>query len=117
MGAATLSPMAIWVRLANMETKGETVIVVAVLRAREDKADELARELLSRLPLSRREPGCLEYRLSRGIEDHHLFVLQEQWRSKTDLDHHFEMPYMKEWALRRDDFVAQRELLMLSQLG
>ena len=59
----------------------------------------------------------MEYRLCRGIDDPPVFALQEKWRSRADLNGHFEMPYMKEWANRRDQFVAKRELLMLNQVA
>ena len=116
-GAVAASRTAAWIKRNEGEVGDQPLLVVAVLYAREGKADDLGRELQSRVPLSRKEPGCLEYHLSRGVDDKQLFVLHEKWRSKADLDQHFEMPYMKQWAVRRDEFVATRELLMLSELA
>ena len=79
------------------------VSVVARIKAREGKEDELREETLKLIEPTRSEEGCLNYDLHQGTEDPSIFFFYENWRSQQDLDEHLEMPYLKEYAEKLED--------------
>lgn len=74
----------------------EQLTVVAFLRAKEGKSEELGRRLSAVVEPTRREPGNLNYDLHRSCDDPNLWVLYENWASAAALDAHFETPYLKD---------------------
>ncbi len=58
------------------------------------------------VPLTRREPGCIQYDMHINVgtepndymkENPRLFMFYEIWRSREDWDLHMNMPYLKRW--------------------
>ena len=94
----------------------EWLDVVAILRARPGKADELDRLLRSNAERTRLEPGCVAYVLHRGVDDPDMFALYETWKDRAALTTHFETPHMKALAARREELVERRELLPLRRV-
>lgn len=52
-----------------------------------EQAIELAKTLAEH---SRKEFGCVEYRITKDLEDENTFYFFELWDSLADLDDHFE---------------------------
>ena len=98
------------------DTNDNHIYVFATLTAKPQKANELEIELLKNAVNARREPGCMLYEVHRGNENKNVFILYEKWRSKTDLNKHFEMPYMKDWISRRDTYLEKREMNVAERL-
>jgi quinol monooxygenase YgiN len=44
------------------------------------------------------EEGCINYALHRGLDEPGRFLLLERWRSREDLDAHFQQPYVARLA-------------------
>jgi quinol monooxygenase YgiN len=61
----------------------------------ESKLIDLADMLL---PQSRSEPGCIRYELLVDAMNPTRFVFFELWRSRNDLNEHFEKEYFKIFA-------------------
>lgn len=89
--------------------------LVAFLRARPDKAEQLGAWLLSLVERSRAEPACINYDVHRSDEDPTLFVMYENWTGRAGLERHFEMPYMQEIMAALPGLL--REPLELHYLG
>lgn len=85
----------------------EPLTLLAILSARPGQADELGRRLTALVAPTRLEPGCLNYDLHRSTDDPAIFMLYENWRSKADLDAHFEMPYLKNFLAGMDEVLAK----------
>ena len=47
------------------------------------------------IPQSRAEPGCLRYDFLQSPHTPDQFVFFELWKSRADLDEHFQKPYFK----------------------
>jgi quinol monooxygenase YgiN len=81
--------------------------LIALARARPEKADELEAVLLSLVAPSRAEEGCLEYHIHRDANDRTLFVIYEFWRSRQIFDRHVASPPIQEFVKDRMTWLAQ----------
>ena len=76
-----------------------TVVLAVSWVAREGESDAVA-ELLRRLaPLSRAEPGCLQYDAHRDPDDPDRFFLFERYVDQAALEAHAASPHFRELVL------------------
>src|ERR1700730_5437578 len=68
--------------------------VVAQLKARPGKEDELRRVLLTLIEPTRAEEGCVHYDLHVHATDPSRFVFYENWTSREHLDRHLSSPHL-----------------------
>lgn len=78
----------------------EQVTIIATLKAKPGRSEELGKRLLALVQPTRAEAGCISYDLHRSTEDRDLWMFYENWRSKADLDAHIQTPYLQ--ALIKD---------------
>lgn len=83
------------------------VRVVAVLKAKPGLEDDTKKALLSVAQESRQEDGCVRYEINQPADDPSVFVFYEVWRSRADLNAHFEKPYFKAVADRLGALLVQ----------
>ncbi|MEL1265121.1 putative quinol monooxygenase [Pseudoxanthomonas putridarboris] len=74
---------------------GEQLTLIAFIRAKPGRGDELGRRLGTLVEPSRAEAGNINYDLHRSNDDPDVWVLYENWHAAADLASHFEQPYMK----------------------
>ena len=70
--------------------------VIATLEAQPGKEEVVRQALLSLVPLTREEEGCVEYHLHECLGQEGRFVFYENWKTKEDWEKHLQMPYMQE---------------------
>jgi quinol monooxygenase YgiN len=80
------------------DTMAKQLTVVAFIRAKEGMENELGERILRLVPLSRDEPGCIDYNTHQDRDDPRQWVMYENWRDRADLDRHFTMPYHREFV-------------------
>jgi quinol monooxygenase YgiN len=80
--------------------------VVARVKARPNKVNELLSVLSSLVEPTRKEPGCLSYELMQNNEDPTDFTLIEEWQSNTALESHFATKHFKDALVKLPDLVA-----------
>jgi quinol monooxygenase YgiN len=73
----------------------DLLTVVAVMRAKAGKAEELQAALESLIEPTRAEDGCHTYALHRGTEDPAVFIFYENWTSAGHLDVHLATPHLQ----------------------
>ena len=73
----------------------EKFSLVAFLRASPGNHQSLGLKLLSLVEASRAEAGCINYDVHQSNDDPAVWVMYENWRSREDLDLHFETPYLQ----------------------
>ena len=78
----------------------EPLTLIARLTAKPDQAEALGEGLRALIAPTLAEPGSIEYRLHRDHADPGVWILYETWRSRADLDAHFEQPYTRAMLAR-----------------
>ena len=84
----------------------DTLRVIAKVKARPGKVDELLSVLSSLVEPTRKEPGCISYKLLQNNEDPTDLALIEEWQSGTALESHFATPHFKEALTKLPNLVA-----------
>lgn len=87
--------------------RGQEVTVVAYLKPRPGKEEETQKLLMSLVPPTLEEPGCIDYHLHRSNDEPCVFMFYENWRSKEDLDEHLTMPYLNTLFENKDDLLSE----------
>ena|SRR5438046_10729247 len=74
-------------------------VLLALWKAKAGKEDVIANVLKTMSPLSRAEPGCLQYQAHRAVDDPRLFFLYEVYRDADAIDEHRAAPHFQEHVL------------------
>ena len=88
-----------------MNTKPLTV--VAQIKAKPGKEDQVRQELLSLVAPSRKDAGCLNYDLHQATDNSALFLFYENWTSKAHLDAHLHKPDLQAALARVGQMAAE----------
>lgn len=81
--------------------------LIARLTARPDTSEELGDGLRQLIDPTLKEEGAIAYVLHRDLNDANVWILYETWRSREDLDAHFERPYTKAMMARFPNLLAE----------
>jgi quinol monooxygenase YgiN len=81
--------------------------VLAKVKAREGKEEDVKKELLTLVDLTRSESGCVSYDLHKSKNDNRLFMFYENWTSTEDFDNHLNMPHLKDFIKRTENMLAE----------
>jgi quinol monooxygenase YgiN len=84
----------------------DTLRVIARVKARPGKANELLLVLSSLVEPTRKEPGCLSYELLQNNEDPTDLTLIEEWQNNTALESHFATKHFKDALTKLPNLVA-----------
>lgn len=96
----------------------QKLTVLARIRAKAGREEEVLREIVSLIAPTRSEAGCITYDLHRAQDDPALFCLYETWRSRRDLDEHLATPYLQGFLGKAPDMLAEPvDLSFWSKLG
>lgn len=92
--------------------------ILAHLRARPDRVDELRDVLLGLIEPTRSEPGCLRYELLQNREDPTRFTFVEEWIDERALEDHFATEHIVDAAARFPDLlVGGLEIVRANRIG
>jgi quinol monooxygenase YgiN len=83
-----------------------TVRLIPVFEAKPGFENELAGLLRDLEAVSRRDPGCLEYRVFGDGDSPGTFMLYEEWTSMAALDAHNELQHVKDFFAAADPVMA-----------
>jgi quinol monooxygenase YgiN len=81
--------------------------VIAILKAKPGKETALRNELLALIPITRQEPGCINYDLHVSTEKPGEFMFHENWTSKAHLDDHLARPHLTALAAKGGELFAE----------
>lgn len=96
----------------------KTVTVLARFKAQKGKHDQVKQALLSLIPPTRSEPGCINYDLHQSPDDPCLFMFHENWASRTDLDKHLQTPHVQAAAAKAVPLLAEPfEITVWERIG
>lgn len=85
----------------------QTVTVVARVKAKEDKAEQVEGILMDLIGPTREEPGCISYVLHQAKDDKRSFLFVENWASQMALDEHLQKPYLQAFVAKADELLAE----------
>jgi quinol monooxygenase YgiN len=80
--------------------------VIARVKARPGKVDELLSVLSSLVEPTRKEPGCISYNLFQNNQDPTDFALIEEWKNNAALESHLATKHFKEVLVKLPSLVA-----------
>jgi quinol monooxygenase YgiN len=83
----------------------DLLTVVAIMRAKAGKEDELRETLEALVEPTQKEDGHHTYALHRGVEDPSLFIFYENWTSAEHLDAHLAAPHLQAFLPKIPDLV------------
>ncbi len=92
------------------------ITVVAKIRAKHDRIDEVKKVLLSLIEPTRKEYGCIKYILHQGNEDPSIFVFYEIWQDEKLLHNHMNTKHFKEVLFLLEDKTVEAEINFLNEL-
>ena len=94
-----------------------TVVLAVTWVARDGESDAVAELLRQLLPLSRAEPGCLQYDAHRDPEDPKTFFLFERYADQEAFDAHSASDHFREFVLEQaSPLLASRQRHLLTPL-
>ncbi len=82
------------------DSRPDLVTVIAHMRAKPGKEQDLRNALEPLIEPTSQEEGYVNYDLHQGIEDPDRFFFYENWESDTDLDAHLDAPHLRDFAAR-----------------
>ncbi len=85
----------------------ETLKVIARIKARPGKIDEMRALLASLVEPTRAESGCLRYELLHNLTDPADFTFVEEWRDAAALESHFNTEHIKGALTRLQELAAE----------
>ncbi|SNB45238.1 putative quinol monooxygenase [Geobacter sp. DSM 9736] len=92
------------------------VTVVAKVVANKNSIEAVKAELLKLVAPTRKEAGCIEYRLHQDNTDPATFIFYENWESMEHLGQHMESPHFKAYIAAVDGLVADKTVHLMTEL-
>lgn len=87
--------------------------LIATTLARPEAAERVAVEMAKLIAPTRREPGCLEYVMHRGLDEPRRIVFYERWRSAEHLEAHTRTEHFRDCMAAIDGLTETVELVKL----
>lgn len=85
----------------------DVISILATLKAKPEKIDQLRQALQVLLLPTRREPGNVEYMLFQLRDAPEVFYMRESWLGQEELDQHIAMPHFQAFILQMDSLLAE----------
>lgn len=91
--------------------------ILADIKAKPGRADDLKAALEALIPTTRAEEGCETYELHRSIEDDDWLHFHERWTSMPLWEAHMGAPHLKAFGEKTDELVAEWSLRKLEPIA
>ncbi|WP_151994318.1 putative quinol monooxygenase [Buttiauxella massiliensis] len=86
---------------------GNTLSIIAVLKAKEGQQDNLKSALQALIAPTRQEGGCLDYALFQLQDSPDTFYMRESWKGQEALDVHIALPHFQAFIKQMDALLAE----------
>ena len=93
------------------------LILIAKFRAKSGCRERMMEMSRGMLAPSRSEEGCIVYEFLQDPFDPDSFTFYEKWRSRHDLDLHFEEPHFKEFEKTFPDLIDGPESVVAYEVA
>ena len=95
---------------------GEKIVLIARLKVKADKIEELKTAALAIVADSRDESGNINYDIHQSIEDETVFFWHETWVDKAAIDEHFATPFFQEFFKIVGEIAAEPPQINLTKM-
>lgn len=92
--------------MQKIEEKTQVSLVVR-LKAKKGMGARLQQAAIKLIPLTRAEPGCIEYNFHVSSQEPDSFLFYENWIDQAALDKHLKMPYLVEFKALLDEILQE----------
>lgn len=89
-----------------------TLTVIATLKAKPGKEEDLVSTLRALVEPTHKEEGCLKYEMHRSHENPGHVIFVEDWESRPLWEAHMESPHLQDFSAKQDDLVESWELFV-----
>jgi quinol monooxygenase YgiN len=89
------------------KTSAEQISLLALIKAKPGKEEELKKELMGILAPTRSEEGCINYTMHTDPQDPSLIMFYENWASQAALDKHLATPHITAFGAKAGDLLAE----------
>ena len=94
----------------------EKIVLIARLKVKADKIEELKSAALAIVADSRSEAGNINYDIHQSIEDETVFFWHETWLNKAAIDEHFATPFFGEFFKVVEEIAAEPPQINLTRV-
>jgi len=93
----------------------EKIVLIARLKVKADRIEELKTAALAIVEASRNEEGNINYDIHQSIEDETIFFWHETWVNKAAIDEHFATPFFGEFFKIVEELAAEPAQINLTR--
>lgn len=93
------------------------ITVVAKLVVKEGAVELVKTELLKLIMPTRKEEGCIEYRLHQDNADPSVFIFYENWLNMACLERHINSAHFKGYVAAVGDQLTEKVVHKLTEIG
>lgn len=93
------------------------IAVVAKLVVKDGAVELVKTELLKLIMPTRKEEGCIEYRLHQDNTDPSVFIFYENWQNMACLERHINSAHYKSYVAAVGDQLAEKVVHKLTEIG
>ena len=90
--------------------------VVAKIVAKKESIEALKAELIKMIAPTRREDGCIAYRLHQDNADPSVFIFYETWQNQTCLSQHMNSPHFKQYVIATEALIAEKTVHLMTEI-
>lgn len=86
------------------------IYVIATLTIKPGTLDDLLATVMPFIDATRNEAGCISYDLNQSMTNENQLVFVERWKSRDDLNLHFNAPHMTVWRETGAQYITDRAI-------
>ncbi len=83
----------------------ETMTVLASLKAKKGKTEEVKKLGLALVGPTRAEAGCVSYDFHQDTTDENIFIFYENWASKQAFEKHVQTSHLQDFIAKTKDLL------------
>ena len=93
------------------------IVINALIQAKEGSGDDLEKVIKTYAPKFLKDPGCIEYKAHRRLDNPNLFFFYEKYENDEALKFHSSAPHFKEMFGAMKPFIgAKPEIGMYKEI-
>ncbi len=92
------------------------ITIVAKVVAKKIAVEAVKTELLKLILPTRKESGCIEYRLHQDNQDPAVFLFYETWKDAVSLEKHINTDHYKDYVRAVNEMIEEKVVNKMTQI-